>query len=189
MLSQVKVGIMTGAILPGGHPLPRREAVHPGMGSWGRTSGCAAAEQPGAAQSSVGSWEFPFPREETAPILSPAGAKDVDCFFSLLFFFFFSPDESKLTIPLQRRCQEQPERGDSLEAAGTIPKEAAGTRQALPFRGCFLCVTRSQGKPRCVPAATASPGHCCSLLQPPPSTAAWVLSPSSSLRDQRQPRR
>lgn len=66
-------------------PLPRREPVHPGTGNWGRTSGYPAAEQPGAVQSSVGSWEFPFPREETAPILSLAGAKDVGVF--LIFFF------------------------------------------------------------------------------------------------------
>lgn len=71
-------------------PLPRREPVHPGTGNWGRASGYPAVEEPGAAQSSVGSCKFAFPRKETAPILSLAGAKGFDFFFSLLNFFSLS---------------------------------------------------------------------------------------------------
>lgn len=39
MLSQVKVGIMTGAILPGGHPPPQKGGCAPWHGQLGQNLG------------------------------------------------------------------------------------------------------------------------------------------------------
>lgn len=93
------VGFLTGAILPSGQVpsqavgslaaqciLPWGTAAEPQgiqpLSSWWRSS----PAEPASTRSSMGSWEFPLSKEETAPILSLAGAKDSDFFF---FSFFF----------------------------------------------------------------------------------------------------
>lgn len=105
------MGILTGAILPRGQTSSQaaESPVAQCMLAWGTGAepqdiqtlsslGPSSPAEPASTRSSVGSREFPLPREETAPILSLAGAKDFD------FFFFFFPAESKLTVPLQGRC-------------------------------------------------------------------------------------
>lgn len=56
-----------------------------GLSSLGGPSQAESA----STSSSVGSWEFPLPREGTTRILILVGAKDFD-FFLVVFLFFFT---------------------------------------------------------------------------------------------------
>lgn len=178
------MGVLTGAILPDGQTpsqavgsLAAQHILAWGAGaepqgiqllSW---PGQSSSAEPASTSSSMGSWEFPLPREEIAPILSLAGAKD----FDFLFFFFFPPAKSKLTIPLQGRMPSAVwERGgDNLWAAGRLPKEAALTHARTSNFGAVCSqFCHHKGKTRhASPLSQHPPGPLWSLLQPPPCTA------------------
>lgn len=189
----MSVGILTGATLPWGHsPCPEGSLCILAQGTGAEPH--LAAEQPGAVQSSVGSWEFPFPREETAPILSLAGAKDIDFSCSLLFFFF--PDESNLTTPLQKSCRVQPGREEvtASRLLGQSPRKqreharifhSGAVSSVLPAHGESTGVFHHPQHPRGTAAPLSSCSHPlhCSLcpvhiqlpVRPEPATPALCL--------------